>query len=664
MALLIGIVAVTASSISLAAATDPITAIEEDYRHGFLTLDERVTLVIDAVKNPTQLPEEYRQPVSPGGRSRSRMLTMVLRDAFVHWGELQPATRAAFSSAFTRPAAAYSYISLSGYFKLHYDITGTHQVPLADTNGNGVPDFVEKCAAYCDTALGMHDQWGFLRPPSDGSLGGDSLFDVYFEDMGYYGYAVPEGPGPEPWSDAYSFVVLNSDFIGFPPNNDPEGNQYGAAKATVAHELHHCVQFAYDYTEDTWYMELDATAWEDIVFNSTDDNYNYLPSFFDSPATSLLENSSHAYSCFIWDLYLAQKFDTSLLAAVWEGARYVTVFNAMSDTLQGRYGWTQDSAFADFTTWNYCTSTQDDGLHHEEAPFYPAVAIARTHSVYPVTTVSSPSSPAGYGSAYIEFYPGASAWKLRITFNGNDAVDWGVYVDKSIANSVHGFLRVEVDTSGNTATIEVPNFETYYRVTLIAANLSEFTTAAGFQYSAEVVLPYSVSSAVLTPDSAVYSGGERDFEYQVINTSPLYDVFDVSFWDDSGWVTPDTIDKAIEPGGDSIFAVAVHPPQGTPLGTSSTLYFAVRSRNDTMVTDSQSVAAVTVLQRGDIDFSGQINVADITYLVAYLFCGGPAPVPLVPAGDFDCQDSVNIADLTALVDYIFGGGGPPPCNPY
>jgi len=66
---------------------------------------------------------------------------------------------------------------------------------------------------------------------------------------------------------------------------------------------------------------------------------------------------------------------------------------------------------------------------------------------------------------------------------------------------------------------------------------------------------------------------------------------------------------------------------------------------------------------GDMDASGgDVNIADLTYLVAYLFQGGPDPVPLA-AGNIDCSTSEepNIADLTYMVAYLFSGG-PYPCE--
>ncbi|MFH1373516.1 MAG: dockerin type I repeat-containing protein, partial [bacterium] len=66
-------------------------------------------------------------------------------------------------------------------------------------------------------------------------------------------------------------------------------------------------------------------------------------------------------------------------------------------------------------------------------------------------------------------------------------------------------------------------------------------------------------------------------------------------------------------------------------------------------------------KRGDVDDSGGIDVGDLTYLVAYLFQGGPPP-PCEDEGDVDGTGSIDVGDLTYLVAYLFQGGPtPPPC---
>ncbi len=62
---------------------------------------------------------------------------------------------------------------------------------------------------------------------------------------------------------------------------------------------------------------------------------------------------------------------------------------------------------------------------------------------------------------------------------------------------------------------------------------------------------------------------------------------------------------------------------------------------------------------------GEVDVADLTYLVAYLFLGGPAP-PCLDEGNVDgitgAGGPVDVADLTYLVAYLFlGGPAPAPC---
>jgi len=65
--------------------------------------------------------------------------------------------------------------------------------------------------------------------------------------------------------------------------------------------------------------------------------------------------------------------------------------------------------------------------------------------------------------------------------------------------------------------------------------------------------------------------------------------------------------------------------------------------------------------RGDPDYTQTINVADLVYLVDYIFRGGSFPVS-IQAGDANSDLSVLISDLTYMVDYIFKGG-PPPATP-
>ncbi len=65
---------------------------------------------------------------------------------------------------------------------------------------------------------------------------------------------------------------------------------------------------------------------------------------------------------------------------------------------------------------------------------------------------------------------------------------------------------------------------------------------------------------------------------------------------------------------------------------------------------------------GDIDGSGETpDVGDLTYLVAYLFQGGPPP-PSMEAADVDGSGGTpDVGDITYLVAYLFQGGPDPIC---
>jgi len=63
---------------------------------------------------------------------------------------------------------------------------------------------------------------------------------------------------------------------------------------------------------------------------------------------------------------------------------------------------------------------------------------------------------------------------------------------------------------------------------------------------------------------------------------------------------------------------------------------------------------------GDANADGQMDIADVVYLINYLFMDGPAPDPL-GAGDANCDGEVDIADVVYLINYLFIGGPPPSC---
>ena len=68
----------------------------------------------------------------------------------------------------------------------------------------------------------------------------------------------------------------------------------------------------------------------------------------------------------------------------------------------------------------------------------------------------------------------------------------------------------------------------------------------------------------------------------------------------------------------------------------------------------------SVYKCGDVNGDYQVNTVDVTYLISFLFRGGPPPQPLC-LGDVNCDHVVNISDVVYLSNYLYWGG-PPPCT--
>ena len=63
---------------------------------------------------------------------------------------------------------------------------------------------------------------------------------------------------------------------------------------------------------------------------------------------------------------------------------------------------------------------------------------------------------------------------------------------------------------------------------------------------------------------------------------------------------------------------------------------------------------------GDTDGDGTVDVADIVYLVSYVFKSGPAPKG-TDSGDVNCDRATDVEDIIDLVNYVFKSGPKPEC---
>tara|TARA_R110000868_G_scaffold306734_4_gene568163 strand:- start:32118 stop:33845 length:1728 start_codon:yes stop_codon:yes gene_type:complete len=276
---------------------NPLIKIHAEFERGRLTADEAILKQIDLLKNHTHSNENVSKCGTP---------LFFMMGNYEH--QLSEETKAAFNQAFLASSgiASESFISASGKFVVNYETTGSDAVPLADENNNFIPDYVEWIAEAADSSYSHYLNLGF----TDIFTEKIAPYEIRVEDGGAYGFT----------SGNARYVGIENDFSGFPSNTDPEGNQKGAVKVTVAHELKHVIQFVQNGwagDPDRW-LEMDATLYEEVIYDDVNDYYNYLEGFannlFGSPTSTIIPGS---YEDITWALYFEERFGNTFWTNVW-----------------------------------------------------------------------------------------------------------------------------------------------------------------------------------------------------------------------------------------------------------------------------------------------------------------------------------------------------------
>jgi hypothetical protein len=620
--------------------------IDAAYEAGRIDFETAILLRVRTLVRPSELPLEFQTSQQVPSKCGTEVIAAALRAS----DRLSPAGQAQLAADVARPSATDYFDSPDGYFRIHYNVSGPHAVPLNDGDGDGVPDYVENLADYSDSSWRQEViQYGYFAPPSDGGVGGNSAYDIYCQNISYYGWCVSEEPGPESWNDMTSHIVVHCNFYGFPPNDDPDGNQAGAAKATVAHEFQHACQFAYDVDESGSWMEMTATWMEDEVFDPVNDNYNYLSDFFTVPQMPLMLFSGlHPYAAFIWPRYLSEVYGTDIVRAIWQECIDGFATHAFETVLAGA-GSSRDEAFADFVKWNWVTGSRDDGLHYEEGSHYPLISLMRLHATYPVVAQTSSQAPGGLGSNYIEFAApvGLTQRPFRITFDGGDSSLWSAGVVAQTTGGTFEFIDIPLDPSGAGA-LGLSAFEGYAYLALVPARLDPSTAAANYTYSACVgPLP----PLPLLPTAGETATTPVALEWEAVAGATAYAL---QVDDDSTFASPEI---------DTLLASYRLTADGMEPGE----VYHWRVRVTDACTESEWSAAESftatcgVALTGDVDLDGSRQAADIIYLVNYIFKAGPEPQPIAQAGDVTCDGSVTASDIIYMVAHVFKSG-PAPCD--
>lgn len=196
---------------------------------------------------------------------------------------------------------------------------------LADRNGDGIPDFVDKVLRVAEHVHAVeNDKLGWREPKSDGRVGGGKgKTDVYLAQIGgeLFGYASPDpdqGTKGHPLPRRlHGYLVLDNDYSAFEfPGTTPSHD----LEVTLAHEYNHILQFSYDAFQDLWFAESSATWMEDQVYNGINDYLRYVRRWVHRGETPLTTSSIKEYGSAVWNEWLAHRYGVSIVREAWSRA--------------------------------------------------------------------------------------------------------------------------------------------------------------------------------------------------------------------------------------------------------------------------------------------------------------------------------------------------------
>ena len=339
------------------------------------------------------------------------------------------------NSIMSRPFTETSLVSPSGYFRIHYDASGT-SAPAYDEALSAYDNAMLVAEAF-DSAYSFEvNHLDFFTPPSDNGAGGDNLYDVYITNLpSYYGLTSPDSELGN--NRVTSFINIDNNYVG----SIYTTNGIYAMRVTAAHEFHHAIQFGYIYREsDIYFMEMTSTSMEEFVYDDINDYYGYLPHYFNNTSKAFTRfGTGDGYDMAIWNIFLADTLGIDIIRKQWELMPSMNAVEAIQQSLNDK-----NTSFFDmmnlFGIWCYYTGYRaQEGKYFKEAASYPVVK--------PMSSVSFNSSSK---SVSLNCPPLSNTY---VTFVSTDANPDSLTIALSNSN-----YKAALNTPGNTYSIEYTLF--------------------------------------------------------------------------------------------------------------------------------------------------------------------------------------------------------------
>ena len=434
-----------------ASADTYLSRLQEEYETGNITADEFSLYCIQSVLTPEELPAFVTD-----GATGEPCGTPALHEASLIDSEISESTREILNGKLVRPVNQYTYDSSDGYFKIHYDLTGSSAVTMT---------YVYLIADAMDSSWNqevINMVWD--EPPSDGSLGGDNKYDVYIQLLtgGVLGYCSHYGEPSDPTSpehDSASHIVINS-------------TNYGdtVMEETCAHEFKHAIQFGYDNQEATWYMENCAVWMENEVwpYNGYADYLHAGQNALWQPYRKIYSPSMYWYGASIWPMYIQVRLGgQEIVRETWEEMRDNTspnTFEALEDVALN-HGMDINQWYAEYADWRYFTGNRADNDHYllEESSLW--TPGGRIYNEFDHDFVDLPVWNEGSttyeiektGHNWIRVETAGNTNLFHFEFDGNDDRDWQIGVMRvNEGSGTEDFTYYEVFEPEAEFTVDVP----------------------------------------------------------------------------------------------------------------------------------------------------------------------------------------------------------------
>ncbi len=311
----------------------------------------------------------------------------LMAEIISHWNGLTELQRAHISAELRAPVMQSSTISPAGYFRIHYDILGTHAVDPTDLGGNGIPDYIDSVGAIFDYVWEFEINVLGYDPPGTTVMAGKTVqtepYNVYVRNLGtqYYGYTAwnqSDNTDRGTAAPTYNtYIVINTSYSGFYTSG------LDAVRVTAAHEFHHAIQLAtYGFwPSEVFFYEITSTWLEDVVYPGVNDYYQYLPSVYAANVhtSPFYDNSIRMYGRALWGQMMQLRYGSDIMKRKWELIRRMSPLEAIRAAL-GERGASFGQELAEFYLWLF-----HSGNRSKEDRYFPKSA------EYPTLQEKSPT---------------------------------------------------------------------------------------------------------------------------------------------------------------------------------------------------------------------------------------------------------------------------------